>query len=289
MENHFNLMYLGLFKFGIGHQNLKGTGIKMNVGWIGFLKKDESYWEKLQKLYDLGYKGFEGGDEIYEAGEEEITRLKNIGLKILTIGVDLNELMVGHYDQYIKKAHALDAGQATIFCCSVNGSFFGKVPVYDEVMREYEAMEQAAIALKKEGIDLCYHNHYQDFLVYFNCMKAFDLLIANTQQLKMELDVGWVKNGLEDPCQMIKRISTRLASVHIKDYLNGEPRIGEDGYKPIHTTVGNGILDVDAIVTSAQDAGVEWLVVEQDELHNLNEMDSLTASYLNLKETGKIF
>ena len=34
--------------------------------------------------------------------------------------------------------------------------------------------------------------------------------------------------------------------------------------------------------------GVEWIVIEQDKLRNLNAFDTLTLSYLYLKEVGLV-
>ena len=37
---------------------------------------------------------------------------------------------------------------------------------------------------------------------------------------------------------------------------------------------------------TAIDAGVEWVVVERDRLRNLSPVETMTVSYLNLKEAG---
>lgn len=258
---------------------------KLNAGWIGFLKKDEQYWQHLQQLADLGYRALEGGDEIYQEGPEAIARLKDMGLKVLTLSGDVKDLAAGQYQPYLDKAKALGAKQITVWACAVNASFWGEKPEYDKVMKDYETMEKAATFFKEQGIDLCYHNHYQDFVTHFRQVKAFDLMLNQTENLKIELDVGWVLNGLEDPVKLMERIAPRLTSIHIKDWQVGEPR-EEGGFKPIFTTVGNGELNIKAIMETASKLGLEWAVVEQDELHHLNTMESLTVSYLNLKETG---
>lgn len=265
--------------------NKLNTGL--DVGWIGFLKHDEEYWGNLKTLADLGYKAMEGGDELIEEGKDSIKRFNDLGLEILTISADIADLAAGNYKKYIDKAHALGSSMSTVFCSSVNASFFGKEPNYDEVMADYQTLERAAEQFEKEGIVLSYHNHYQDFLVEFNQVKAFDLMLMNTGKLKIELDVGWALNGGEEPAALINRIAPRLSAIHVKDYLKGEKR-AEGGYSPVFTTAGNGLLDLPSILEAAQKADLAFAVVEQDELHNLSAMESLTASYLNLKETGYI-
>jgi len=39
-------------------------------------------------------------------------------------------------------------------------------------------------------------------------------------------------------------------------------------------------------VQAAIDTGVEWVVVEQDQLRNLSAFETIMVSYLNLKEAG---
>jgi hypothetical protein len=41
-------------------------------------------------------------------------------------------------------------------------------------------------------------------------------------------------------------------------------------------------------VRTAIDTGVEWIVVEQDRLRNLSALETITVSYLNLKEAGLV-
>lgn len=41
-------------------------------------------------------------------------------------------------------------------------------------------------------------------------------------------------------------------------------------------------------VAAAIDLGIEWVVVEQDTLRNLTAFETITASYLNLKEVGLV-
>ena len=36
------------------------------------------------------------------------------------------------------------------------------------------------------------------------------------------------------------------------------------------------------------ETGVEWIVVEQDQLRNLTAFETITVSYLNLKEAGLV-
>lgn len=260
---------------------------KMKAGWIGFIRSDDGFWSNVEQLSSIGYRGMEGGEALLKGNvDDNLKRFHDMGLQVLTVSADLKSLREENYEGIIKKAKQLQTDRATVWASSINASFWKQEHIYDEVMRDCEVMEKAAVKLEQEGIYLRYHNHHQDFLVSFKGISCFDLLIYNTDKLRILLDVGWVTNGLQDPCRVMERIKGRLDAIHVKDYLKGEFRENEGGWAPIFTTVGNGELDLVPVLETAQRLGIEWAVVEQDHMHNLSPMESLTASYLNMKETG---
>jgi sugar phosphate isomerase/epimerase len=262
---------------------------KVKAGWIGFIRREDDFWACAARLRELGYRGFEGADFLLrENADENVKRLRDLDIKALTISTSVNELEKENYGEILSRARAVGADRATIWGSGINASFSGNEPQYDVIMKEIGIMEKAAKKLKAEGLQLCYHNHYQEFVTYFNEIAYFDILLANTEALRYELDVAWVANGLQDPAMVMRRIAPRLSIIHVKDYINGEPRVKEPGFKPIFVSVGNGVLDLPPVLEAACELDIEWSVVEQDQMHNLSAMDSLTAAYLNMKETGRV-
>ena len=267
----------------------KMDGKKMKAGWIGFLREEPDIWKSVEKLSALGYRGLEGGDFLLVGDvDENRKRLADLNLQVLTTSAGMEEIREGRYADAIRTAHQLGTSRVTVWSCAVNNSFAGKETSYDEVMRDFAALEKAAVAMEHEGLTLCYHNHYQDFVLNFHETPCFDLMMANTEKLHIELDIGWVTNGLRDPVEVMRQIAPRLAAIHVKDYLKGEWREKEAGWAPIFTSVGNGELKLAPALQAASELGVEWAVVEQDQMHNLSAMESLTAAYLNMKETGYV-
>ena len=80
---------------------------------------------------------------------------------------------------------------------------------------------------------------------------------------------------------VINRLSGRIPAIHVKDLYSLTDR-GK------FTAVGTGVVKTNESVAAAIEAGAEWVVVEQDSLHNLTAMETITASYLNLKEAGLV-
>jgi len=67
--------------------------------------------------------------------------------------------------------------------------------------------------------------------------------------------------------------------VHVKDFAStAEP--------PRFTAVGTGILPLRPCLEALQRTGVDWATVEQDKPNHLTPMESVTASILNIRETG---
>ena len=75
--------------------------------------------------------------------------------------------------------------------------------------------------------------------------------------LFLELDLGWAWTAGVDPVTLLRRARGRCPLVHVKDFASAEGR----EFRP----VGEGAIDYGRILPAAVDAGVEWLLVEQDE------------------------
>lgn len=100
---------------------------------------------------------------------------------------------------------------------------------------------------------LCYHNHSHEF-VPVGTETAFDRLVEATT-VDFELDVGWALAAGRDPVALLSDLDGRVPLVHIKDITEqGDP-----------TELGEGVLDIQAVVDAARAAGTEWLVFEHDD------------------------
>lgn len=257
----------------------------MKIAWIGYLDDPNSYWDDVRRMAEIGYQALESTDLLLAGDvEENARRLRSYGLSVLSFSVELDKVRAEGIDGYLKLACQLQAPNATAYCSAVNASFWNRPVVYDECMRDIELMEQLAERFALEGIQFCYHNHYQDFTVRFDGEPFFDKLIRSTSRLKIELDTGWVQNSLENPVWIMERIAPRLQMIHVKDYRNGGLRADGSGYAPVFTAVGTGELPLRGVVEAAEALGVEWIVAEQDKMRNLTAVESLTCAYLNIRE-----
>ena len=115
----------------------------------------------------------------------------------------------------------------------------------------------AASAVAERGLALGYHNHDAEVEQGF--------LDRLPQTVFLELDTGWAWYAGADPVAFLGRGPL----LHIKDF-----RVrGVHSYCP----VGDGAVGFERIVPAAVAAGVEWLVVEQDESEG-SELDAARRS-----------
>jgi sugar phosphate isomerase/epimerase len=142
---------------------------------------------------------------------------------------------------------------------------------------------QAAVLAKKAGIQLSYHNHAFEFEPRDGGQTGFDVFKAEfSPDMQFELDIFWVKVGGVEPVDLIKKLSGRVAQIHLKDLKAGLtlPNFGglpNDAFQEL----GNGIIPMEPIMVAAQAAGAKLCHVEQDQ--SPNPLESIRQSIAYLK------
>lgn len=117
-------------------------------------------------------------------------------------------------------------------------------------------LNDLAEALDAEGIRLAYHNHDQEFAPVDGAPALERLVDRTDDRVEFEVDVGWALVGGVDPAALIDRHADRITHVHAAD---ANVDRGES------VALGEGDVDLDAVVASARNADTEWLVYEHDD------------------------
>jgi sugar phosphate isomerase/epimerase len=125
-----------------------------------------------------------------------------------------------------------------------------------------ERIMVAATAAVEAGLELGYHNHDAEVTLGF-----LELLPPS---VFLELDAGWAWYAGVDPASLLGRGPI----VHIKDLRS---RSGRE-----FCAVGDGAVGNDVLAPAAVEAGVEWLVVEQDESDG-SELEDAARSFEALR------
>jgi sugar phosphate isomerase/epimerase len=253
-----------------------GPHVKPQIGLIPGIIRDETradFWGAMEQVAEIGYEGIEGGANLIEgAVSRNKARLDGLGLQAVTVGASRQQL-ADDLDRLIDGALALEARHIS--------TWWGPCESADQVRRDAAFYESVGERVAAAGMKFCYHNHDHELLTTFDGVSGLDMLMAETsaEHVSIELDIAWVVYGGDDPVDFITRHPGRFPVIHVKD-------IADLGERAKFTSVGTGVVDVKGSIEAGMANGVEWFVVEQDAPNNLTPMESVTVSYLNLKEMG---
>jgi sugar phosphate isomerase/epimerase len=128
-------------------------------------------------------------------------------------------------------------------------------PNIDNVSR----IESAARAAHYAGLRFGFHNHWLELQPLAGGQTFLDLLRnLPAELLWLELDLGWIWHAGVDPVVELEKARGRCPLVHVKDFRD---RDGRDD-----VPVGDGSVGYERVLPAALRAGVEWLIVEEDEV-----------------------
>lgn len=134
-----------------------------------------------------------------------------------------------------------------------------------------------AEAFRRHGALLMYHNHDQEFQ-HLDGLPILQRLAErfDPDAMGFTLDTFWVQAGGGDPAAWLDRLSGRVPCIHLKDFAYGRKM----------AVLGEGNLNFDRILASADRAGTETLLVEQDDCYGEDPFDCLARSYRYLRARG---
>jgi sugar phosphate isomerase/epimerase len=185
-------------------------------------------------------------------------RLDDAGLEVCGWHVGL-ERFEGAFDEVIEQARALAVPRLVVPWAERPADRAGA-----------EALTERLAALRKRtavaGLPLGYHNHGHELETLADGTVTLDVL-GQVDGLELELDLGWLWIAGSDPVARLRQHAGRVPLVHAKDFADRETS----------APVGDGAVGYDRIVPAARDAGVEWLIVEQEE-HAGDPLDSTARS-----------
>ena len=230
----------------------------------------------LTKVKDMGYDGVEFAGLYGHEPTQVKAMLDEIGLVPISAHVPLDDML--------KDPDGVIGAYVDIGCQYIAVPYITEErrPGTDGFQETIKDIEKVAIAAKKLGIQMLYHNHDFEF-VEVDGMYGLDIIFDSISEdlLKTQIDTCWVNVSGEDPADYVRKYTGRAPIVHLKDFvMSGKEKpeglyelIGMEsdkkenveeenfGFRPI----GYGVQDFASILEASQEAGAKWLVVEQDE------------------------
>ncbi|RZL11493.1 MAG: sugar phosphate isomerase/epimerase [Hymenobacter sp.] len=265
----YNKRYIGLQLYTVRDAMGKDpAGTLAQVAKIGFNSVEGATYTGSQKFYGMTPQAFaavlkQNGlimpSSHYLLGEAQMN------------GAPTQGTMLHDWDRAVDDAAA--AGVKYMVCAYLLDSERGPMDHYKFVA---EQLNKAGERCKKNGIQLCYHNHDFEFITEGGKL-PYDLLLSNTDKnlVKMELDLYWVNKAGQDPLALFQQHPGRFPLWHVKD-MDRTP-------KRAFTEVGNGSIDFKKIFAHANEAGLDYFFVEQDTTPG-SPFDSITQSINYIKK-----
>lgn len=144
-----------------------------------------------------------------------------------------------------------------------------------------ESFKPAAKQIAESGLYFMYHNHQFEFAkdekgvtVIEKLAEAFD-----PSEMGFTVDTYWVQFGGGDPAQWIRNLRGRVPAIHLKDMAIVEN-------KQRMAVVGEGNINFSRVLYEAENAGTEYLLVEQDDCYGEDPFECLKRSFRRLNSWG---
>ncbi|MCE5199935.1 MAG: sugar phosphate isomerase/epimerase [Armatimonadota bacterium] len=149
------------------------------------------------------------------------------------------------------------------------------------VERFIRELPSPAEKLTTAGLTFSYHNHHFE-LAKIGEKTWLETLYdnSNPSHLNAEIDTCWIQHGGGDPVWWVRKMAGREPLLHVKDWgptLSGEVRT---------LAVGEGNLNWAEILKAAEESGVEYVLVEQDDHYGRDPFESVEMSYKYLVSMG---
>ncbi|MFS0779443.1 sugar phosphate isomerase/epimerase [Neobacillus sp. 3P2-tot-E-2] len=205
----------------------------------------------LKKVAELGFDGVEFAGYGGLTAKEVRVLLDELGLRAAASHVPLEELENNLY-QVIENQKVL--GSNYVVCPYLMPN--------RRSIEDYKALitflDQAGEKCRQEGITLCYHNHDFELERLSNGQTILETIFDKTHSInvKAELDVYWLTKAGENPVEWINRHRNRTPLIHLKDMTTDEEQFFAE--------LGTGGVDIEAVLQTGKENGVEWWVIEQD-------------------------
>lgn len=226
----------------------------------------------LKIIKKMGYDGVEFAGLYHHSAKEVKEWCQKIGLIPISAHVSFNE-MIENPDAVMNTYKEI--GCSYIVIPSLLRELLPGCERAEEGLKLIKQMGEKAL---EYGLTLSYHNHDFEFQKT-NDKYMMDVLYEKIpiSLLHTQLDTCWVKVAGEDPAEYVRKYAGREDMVHLKDFVgsksdrmyqligvneNEKPKQAEGKFEL--RPVGSGVQDFTEILQASEDAGVKWVVVEQD-------------------------
>lgn len=226
----------------------------------------------LEKLSSYGYKhieSFEGASGMFwgMSNTEFKAFVEDLGMKIVSSHCSTNE----NFESKAEKA-------AEIGMEYLISPWIGPQKTIAAYKQFADKFNQWGEICKQNGLKFAYHNHAYTFEETEGQIPQKVLMDSTDPDLvDFELDIYWVVAGGADPEEYLKKYKNRFTLCHVKDY---KKKSDGDGHS---TILGTGTIDWKEVLQTAQENGMKYFIVEQEEYRNTTPLEAINENAQFLK------
>ena len=146
-----------------------------------------------------------------------------------------------------------------------------------------EDLEELALEYRQAGLNLCLHNHTDEF-IRVKGKWLLDWVLEQAPHLQLELDLLNAQKAGVSPVALLERCAGRAPLVHLQD-MGVFPSPKGEWMRPEFRSValGQGNLPLGEIWRTACRTGVEYLVIEQWPLYGRDPYREIAVSAAALR------
>jgi len=208
----------------------------------------------MKQLANAGYKYIEGLGR-YGIPEDSLAiAIHNNGLISVATGESMPQL-IADPDKYIALALKYNMKYVVCYWPWLDGA---QNITEEQTLEAAQNLEMIGKKCYEKGLKFAWHNHAMEFTDLPNGKTPFQIIMGNTtpDYVCAELDVYWVEYAGKSTIQTINDYKGRIGILHLKDMLKDDSRE--------RTCPGMGCLDFKSIITLKKDAGIEYLIIENE-------------------------
>ena len=221
--------------------------------------------EILRMVSEAGYDGVEFAGFYGKTPEEMLALVKKYRLEPVSAHIRADAV-----EENLPYIDAL--GIRYVFVPWVGPEEFSSAETYEAVLKSCAAAKKL---LDARGVVFGYHNHAHEYDGGADLLKK----ITDDAALKAELDVFWATVAGKDAVAEMRRLSDRLAMVHIKE-------AGKNPREDAQPVVGEGTVDMRGVFGEMKKQGIGWAVLEVEK-YPCGEEEYLRRSLENMKKLAK--
>ena len=233
--------------------------VRSLIGSYGENRQD--YAEVLKALAEMGYTGIEAAsyaDGRFYGKDPETFRkdVEGVGMRVLSShcskGLSPEELASGDFSESLKWWDACIAAHKAAGMSYIVYPWMEVPATLHDLQTQCAYLNAIGAKCREQGIRFGYHNHSHEFRKVEGRAVMLEYMLEHTdpENVFFQLDVYWAVMGQASPVDLFRKYPGRFRMLHIKD----RREIGQ-----------SGMVGFDAIFRNAELAGVEQIIVEQEE------------------------